>query len=311
MLSARISRARLFACSSMRGRRVASLRSGLADCYSNQIGRILGPELLHDMGTVNFEGARADSQLIAAPLVRRSAGDKRENLSLPWRQAKPVRYTRNNGLVVCRFASLLRRFDPVAMFANAGPHGCATQLLQYLTDTLRFAQRILDHVANGVGSGVPATATRPPSLDLVQIDQQCGQRLIELMRDQSADLVHRQDLRRGDQVGLQLTEFLSGVMARVRRMEASEAEIIQRHGVIPLSAAQFTHGAVDTAGVRPEPATASSHHGANSDVRLINHALVRAKLLFKTAQPQVFACEEKYVNGTLHSEFHHCRRAMV
>lgn len=49
--------------------RIDPLRSELSNCDSNQIGSVLRSQLLHDMGTVNFEGSCADSQLVATLLV--------------------------------------------------------------------------------------------------------------------------------------------------------------------------------------------------------------------------------------------------
>src|SRR5262245_20231668 len=70
----------------LRGRAAYSCRGFLAHDDADHIRDVLGPELLHDAGTMNLDRARADPQLAARFLVGRPRHELRQHLGFARRQ---------------------------------------------------------------------------------------------------------------------------------------------------------------------------------------------------------------------------------
>ena len=128
-----------------RGHRSAG-RSSAARCghhNSNEIGRIPGAELLHDVGAMILDGARADSEMAPGFLVGRARGELLQHLAFAPRQRFPSRKMQRRGFrrgVLCLpacicadrfiepghdFAAAERLFDEVqrAILDRADRHG--------------------------------------------------------------------------------------------------------------------------------------------------------------------------------------------
>src|SRR5580692_9226066 len=104
MLSDRYRRPRIVCIRSVHLRSVASFSDG----NTNEIGGVLGAELGHDVGAVDLDGSRTDSEVLRGLLIRRGCNYLGKNLCLAQRQWLTARKFHSQIFTAVAVHSILR-----------------------------------------------------------------------------------------------------------------------------------------------------------------------------------------------------------
>lgn len=161
---------------------------------------------------MDFERARADSQPVPALLIGNTLGDHRQHFTLPRCQKVPdgrasgyLMFVARRPAVRCQPLDGLAtaRYGTVVAYLRCAP---VTNSLQDIAHTFRFVQRLPSHFAYRVANYVRAIRRLISPFDLMQIEQQRGKRLVELMSHRRTNFVNRADPGCRYQVSLELVQ---------------------------------------------------------------------------------------------------------